>query len=90
MNNFRSAKQCSFPSLQVSLIQPTRSDVPLAQSLDKKTSSAMFFGLMLVGRLPSKSSTEIELQADKKTTMADTFNTTSTMEGSFWVQGGLV
>jgi hypothetical protein len=42
MNNFWSAKQCSFPSLQVSLIQPTRSDVPLAQSLDKKTSSEMF------------------------------------------------
>jgi hypothetical protein len=45
---------------------------------------------MLVGRLPSKLSTEIEMQADKKTTMADTFVTTSTMEGSFWVQGGLV
>jgi hypothetical protein len=83
MNNFRSAKQCFFPSLQVSLIQPTRSDVPLAQSLDKKTSSEMFLTSILVECLPSKSSTEIELQADKKTTMADTFVTTSTVEGSF-------
>jgi len=43
---------------------------------------------MLVGRLPSKSSTEIELQADKKTTIANTFITTLTMEGSFWFKVG--